>query len=79
MLAPVLGPEQQKLAMSASSTVHGGQRDTKHITFELLMHAAFVADEIWDFMLEPASNRRFIQSDMKGGHLLMPYQSIITT
>ena len=54
VLAPVLGPEQQKLAMSASSTVHGGQRDTKHITFELLMHAAFVADEIWDFMLEPA-------------------------
>ena len=51
MLAPVLGPEQQKLAMSASSTVHGGQRDTEHITFELLMHAAFVADEIWGFTL----------------------------
>ena len=69
----------KNIATSPSSTVHGGQHDTKHVTFEFLMHAAFVADEIWDFMLEPASNRRFIQSDMKGGHLLMPYQSIITT
>ena len=40
--------------MSPSSTVHGGQHDTKYVTFELLLHAAFVADEIWGFMLEPA-------------------------
>ena len=40
--------------MSPSSTVHGGQHDTKYVTFELLMHAAFVADGIWAFMLEPA-------------------------
>ena len=40
--------------MSPSSTVHGDQHDTKYVTFELLMHAAFVADEIWGFMLEPA-------------------------
>ena len=26
----------------------------KNVTFELLLHAAFVADEIWGFMLEPA-------------------------
>ena len=39
--------------MSPSSTVHGGQHDTKYVTFELLLHAAFVADEIWGFMLEP--------------------------
>ena len=44
----------KKLAVSPSSTVHGGQHDTKNATFELLMHAAFVADEIWGFMLEPA-------------------------
>ena len=40
--------------MSPSSTVYGGQHDTKYVTFELLLHAAFVADEIWGFMLEPA-------------------------
>ena len=42
--------------MSPSSTVHGGQHDTKYVTFELRMHAAFVADEVWGFMLEPAVN-----------------------
>ena len=41
------------MAMSPS-TVHGGQHDTKYVAFELLMHAAFVADEIWGFMPEPA-------------------------
>ena len=37
-------------------TVHGGQHDTKYVTFELLWHAAlFVADKIWGgVMLEPA-------------------------
>ena len=35
----------KKLAMSFSSTVHGGQHDTKYVKFELLLHAAFVADE----------------------------------
>ena len=52
-LAPVLGLDK-KMAMSASSTDDGGQHDTKYVTFELLMHVAFVADEIWGFMLEPA-------------------------
>ena len=42
------------MAMSPSSTVHGGRHDTKYVTFELLMRAAFVADEIWGLMLEPA-------------------------
>ena len=55
-LAPVLGPYQKKW-LSPYSTVHGGQHDTKYVTFELLMHAAFVADEIWGFMLEPARIR----------------------
>ena len=53
-LAPVLGPQQKKLAMSPSSTAHGGQHDTKYVAFEFLLHAAFVADEIWGFVLEPA-------------------------
>ena len=53
-LGPVLHPQQQKLGMSPSSTVHGGQHDTKYVTFELSLHAAFVADEIWGFMLKPA-------------------------
>ena len=44
----------KKMAMSPSSTVHDGQHDTKYVTFELLMHAAFVANEIWGFTLEPA-------------------------
>ena len=46
----------KKLVMSPSSTVHGGQHDTKYVTFELLLHAAFVADEMWGFMLVSARN-----------------------
>ena len=35
-------------SMSPSSTaVHGGQHDTKHVTFELLLHAECVADKKW--------------------------------
>ena len=57
MLAPVLSPSQ-KIAMSPSSTaVNGGQHDAKYATFELLLHVAFVADEIWGFMLESAHTR----------------------
>ena len=33
----------KKLATSPSSTVHGGQHDTKYVTLEFLLHAAFVA------------------------------------
>ena len=39
------------MAMSPSSTVHGGQHDTKYVTFELLRYAAFVGDEIWGLCL----------------------------
>ena len=42
------------MAMSPTFTVHRGQHDTKCVPFELLIHAAFVADEIWGFMPEPA-------------------------
>ena len=35
-----------KMVLSPSCTVHGGQHDTKYVTFDLLMHAAFVADQI---------------------------------
>ena len=44
----------KKMTTSPSSTVHGGQHDTKYVAFELLMHAAFVADENWGFMPESA-------------------------
>ena len=40
--------------MSPPSTVHGGQHDTKYVTFELLLHAAFVAGKNWGVILEPA-------------------------
>ena len=44
----------KKLTMSPSSTVHGGQRDAKYVTFELLLHAAFGPDKNGGYMLEPA-------------------------
>ena len=45
----------KKLPMSPSSTaIQGGQHESKFVTFELLLHAAFVADKNWGFMLEPA-------------------------
>ena len=37
--------------MSPSSTVHG-QYDTKYVTFEELLHVAFVADTVWSDELE---------------------------
>ena len=40
--------------MSPSSTVHGGQHDTKYGALELPMNAALAADEIWGFVLEAA-------------------------
>ena len=42
------------MAMPHSSTVLGGQHDTKYVTLGLLMRAAFVADELWGLMPEPA-------------------------
>ena len=42
LLAPVLskGPEQKRSRVTP--TVRGGQYDTKYVTFEYLLHAAFV-------------------------------------
>ena len=40
--------------MSPSSTVRGGQHDTKYVTFEPLMNTTFVAGEFWGFTLDPA-------------------------
>ena len=58
LVAPVLGPPQKNgchplpLPFMAVSMI---PNTPEYMTFELLkMHAAFVADEIWDFMLEPA-------------------------
>ena len=39
--------------MSPSSTAHGGQYGTKHVTFEQLSHVAFMVDKIWGDKLEP--------------------------
>ena len=50
--APVLGPYKKNwLFHRLPRTVHGGQHDTKNVTFELLLHEAFVADENWGFSL----------------------------
>ena len=54
--------------MSPSSTAHGGQHDTKYVTFELLLHAAFVADEIWGYVLEPA-RIYYLQGGVRRGGL----------
>ena len=37
--------------------------DTKYVTFEMLLHAAFVADEIWGLMFEPA-RRAYTAQDL---------------
>ena len=44
--------------MPSSSTAHGGQYDTEYVTFMLLLHAAFVTDEIWGDMFEPARTHK---------------------
>ena len=41
-------------AILAYSTVHGDQHHTKYVTFALLLHTAFMTDENWGDMLEPA-------------------------
>ena len=42
------------MAMPPSSTVFGCQHDTKYVTFKVRLLAAFVVNESWGFMLEPA-------------------------
>ena len=42
------------MTMLPSSTVVFAVSMMPNTTFELLMHAAFVADEVWGFALEPA-------------------------
>ena len=41
--------------MSPSSVVHGGLYDTKYVTLEQILRAAFVADKTWVVYLEPSS------------------------
>ena len=50
-LAPVLDPYEKLLAVSFSSTFYGGQHDT---TYVKVLHATYVRDERWGFMLGPA-------------------------
>ena len=63
-LAPVLEPFGGG-AMSPSSTVHGSQHDIKYVAFELLLHAAFVTDEMSGYMLEPAHTDIVLRSQLK--------------
>ena len=63
-LAPVLPGTKgmsltTKLAMSPSSTVHGGQYDTKYVPSVKPLHAASVTDTFWGVSLEPACSRVF--------------------
>ena len=53
-MGTVPSPEHKSLAISPSSTVHGGQYDTEYVTFEYPLHAGFVVDTIWGENLEPA-------------------------
>ena len=39
----------------------------EYVIFELLMHAAFVADEIWGFMPEPAGSTYKVISNNRNG------------
>ena len=55
--------------MLPSSTPHGGQHDTRYVTFELILHAAFVADEIWGFIHEPARSSIQQEPGIKGSTL----------
>ena len=51
------------MSPSSIAIVHGGQHDTKYVKFELLLHATFVADEIYGDTREPArSNMRNLSS-----------------
>ena len=43
----------EKMALSPCCTYHPGQHETDYVTFEFLLHAAFGADEIRGFTLEP--------------------------
>ena len=43
--------------MSPSSTVHDSKYDTKYVTLEYLLNAAFVVDTIWGDNLELARVR----------------------
>ena len=51
------------MAMSPFSTVSRGQHDGKYVTIEVLLHAAFVADEILGFILEPARFRKLTRQN----------------
>ena len=50
----------KKLAMRPSTTVHGGQHGIKCATFELLLHTAFVADEVGGVCFHQFSRSRVL-------------------
>ena len=38
--------------------------NTEYVTLEFLLHAAFVTDEIWGYMLEPARMYSYVTPDL---------------
>ena len=50
--------------------VQGCQHDTKYVALELLLHATFVADQIWGFMLEPARSALVCSGRRCSGQLI---------
>ena len=51
-LAPVLGPEPKKLAMSLPSTVHGSQYDTKYQVCDIRVDGATGGRDFPSFNLD---------------------------
>ena len=57
-----------KMAMPPSSTVHGGQHDTKYFTS--ILKSAFVADEVWGDTIEQA--RKYISCPQRKESIALP-------
>ena len=56
--------------MPPSSTVRGGQYDTKYVIFEYVLHAKFVTDKIWGVYLEPACS---VQEGLRDDYAYIKY------
>ena len=65
---------KDKVAMSPSFTVHGGQYDTKYVTFEQIVQAAFVGVKFSKVVFVG-----YVQNHTRGiypGYLL-PYKELV--
>ena len=64
-------PWTKKLAMSPSSTVHGGQYYAKYFKFEQLLHAALVADFGAFCLIRPLTVYRYVLFGINSKHPLI--------